>query len=90
MGCSRYVGSYGFEFSAGSMFWFRVDALRGLLSLALLAKDFAIETGQLDGTLAHALERLFLLAVTERGFQFREVAVMTSDKSSLGPEARNP
>lgn len=84
MGCSRYKGTYGFEFSAGSMFWFRVDALRGLLDLGIGADDFAIETGQLDGTLAHALERLFLLTAAEQGFQFREVDMINPDTLLLG------
>lgn len=73
MDCSRHAGTYDFKFPAGSMFWFRVDALRGFLDLKIEPKDFAHEIGQLDGTLAHTLERLILLMAAERGYHYQEI-----------------
>ncbi|MFQ1790737.1 glycoside hydrolase family 99-like domain-containing protein [Aeromonas veronii] len=46
------------NFVAGTMFFARVDALKPLMSLGLTDDDFDIEAGQVDGTIAHAIERI--------------------------------
>jgi lipopolysaccharide biosynthesis protein len=56
------------------MFWARSAALRPLLNLALSFNDFPQETGQIDGTLAHAIERLYLLACERAGFSWLKIA----------------
>lgn len=53
------------RFPAGSMYWFRPQALAGLE--ALQAIDFDIERGLCDGTLPHAVERLICLLVGKSG-----------------------
>ncbi|MEI7037531.1 glycoside hydrolase family 99-like domain-containing protein [Fulvimonas yonginensis] len=56
-------------FIAGTMFWVRTAALRVLLDSHLSMDEFENESGQTDGTLAHAAERLFAAAVEMQGFE---------------------
>lgn len=63
------------ECPSGSMFWCRTDALRPLLDLQLRFADFPDETGQVDGTLAHAIERAFLYACESRGYRWTKVVL---------------
>lgn len=56
------------SFIAGSMFWLRPAALRLLLDAHLEVAEFEAEAGQLDGTLAHAIERVFSLSASAGGF----------------------
>ncbi|KTF40170.1 rhamnan synthesis F family protein [Xanthomonas translucens] len=55
------------DFPAGSMFWARVEALRPIYALGLNLHDFPEERGQIDGTLQHALERMFVAVVRQQG-----------------------
>lgn len=60
----RYI-----DFPAGSMFWARVDALRPLYGLNLQLDAFPTEQGQVDGTLQHAVERMFGIITRHQGFR---------------------
>lgn len=60
-----------YGFFAGTMFWARLDAIAPLLRFRSL--DFEPEFGQRDGTLPHALERMFSLLPQLRGRQVLEV-----------------
>jgi len=59
----RLEGEY---FAASSMFWFRRNALEALME-PRLPSMFEREKGQLDGTIAHAMERLFTGIAERRG-----------------------
>ena len=55
---------------AGFMFWARSEALRPLLDLELDWDEFAPESGQKDGTIAHGLERLVFHACELSGHRW--------------------
>ena len=60
-------------FPQGSMFWARTDFLRRLLELPLAFDDFPEEPVRSDGTLAHALERLFYVWGLGTGLGVRRI-----------------
>jgi lipopolysaccharide biosynthesis protein/GT2 family glycosyltransferase/SAM-dependent methyltransferase len=78
LGRQDLIGSYGTLFPAGSMYWFRVAALAGLDDVVLAEDAFELEAGQLDGTLAHAVERVVTLYASTRGYETEEVDVSCS------------
>jgi lipopolysaccharide biosynthesis protein len=68
-----------FHFAAGSMFWIRAGALTPILDLALDSGDFEEEGGQVDGTLAHSIERLFPIAAKLNGFRLADTRILSFD-----------
>jgi lipopolysaccharide biosynthesis protein len=56
-------------FAAGTMFWFKPSAVQSLLHCPSIQQDaFEVETGQIDGTLAHAIERVLGCATLANGY----------------------
>jgi len=57
------VDSHRFDygFFAGTMFWARLDAIDSILTKNTSAALFNMETGQIDSTYAHAIERILCL-----------------------------
>lgn len=66
------------NFVAGTMFTARTHALTPLLLLNFEETDFEAENGQLDGTLAHALERVIAIAAHRLNYQTRTLSGKTS------------
>jgi len=61
------------EYPSGAIYWFRPDALAPLFELGLKYGDFDEETGQTDGTLAHAIERCILFIAGAKGYRGKTV-----------------
>ena len=86
--CSKLMSEMGIdihpdtylEFPSGSMFWARTRALKPLSSLNLQYEDFPQERGQLDGTLAHAIERLFFYSCEISGYVWLKTKTPTIDR----------
>ncbi len=71
-----------FDYPAGSMFWTRTKALKPLFDAGLTLQDFPVETGQQDATLAHCLERLFVLTANRSGYTAAILRDANSPRSS--------
>ena len=64
-----------FDFPAGSMFWARVEAIRPLLGHKYSYSEFDSSITR-DGSLAHAIERLFGLVPAILGFRLADIRVL--------------
>ncbi len=62
------------DFPSGSMFWARCSALKSLIALDLQVEEFAEEQGQIDETLAHAIERTYFHFCEHAGFKWIKIA----------------
>ncbi|MGN6366218.1 rhamnosyltransferase WsaF family glycosyltransferase [Asticcacaulis taihuensis] len=62
------------EFPSGSMFWANSRALKPFADIGLTFSDFPDEEGQVDGTLAHAIERSILYVVESVGGRYARIA----------------
>jgi lipopolysaccharide biosynthesis protein len=67
------------DFTTSTMFWAKTEALRPLFDLGLAYEDFEPEEGQIDGTLAHAIERCLLLVAERQGY--RHIKVIAANES---------
>lgn len=56
-------------FPVGNMFWARVDAILPFFTYIQMS-DFPKERGQIDGTIAHAIERLWVYVAEHNGYTF--------------------
>ncbi|PWB82235.1 MAG: hypothetical protein C3F08_00195 [Candidatus Methylomirabilota bacterium] len=73
MGIANVPEGY-FDYPAGSMFWARGKAVQDLFSAGVRLTDFPEEAGQTDGSPAHCVERLLVLAARHAGYTSRILA----------------
>jgi lipopolysaccharide biosynthesis protein len=59
------------------MFWAKTKAIRPIASLGLRYEDFPEERGQLDGTLAHAIERILFYVCELAGYSWLQTVTPT-------------
>lgn len=62
-----------YRFAAGTMFWARGAVFRSLRRLGVKPDQFEAEAGQLDGTLAHAMERIMPLLAFDAGLEIQDI-----------------
>lgn len=70
-------------FIAGTMFYAHVSALEPMIDLGFTDEDFEIENNQVDGTLAHAIERCFSISCLSANLK------LISSDSVVGNDAQD-
>ena len=61
------------QFPAGNMFWAKTATMLPVFQTGLTIKDFPVEAKQLDGTLAHCVERCWGCVAAARGYSWARV-----------------
>ena len=69
-------------FVAGTMFFARTDVFSPLLNLAIDDADFETEAGQIDGTLAHAIERAIKISCKSKSYELTDTDMNQLEQSS--------
>ncbi len=73
-------------FAAGTMFFVRRSSLDAILKLPLEPSAFEDEAGQKDGTVAHALERLFTMAIRREGGEISDTQALVEGRDWIANE----
>lgn len=68
-------------FSVGTMLWYRPKALNSLFNLGLSLEDFPKEPIGIDGSTAHALERIIKIACETDGYSAKAWTSMHREKT---------
>jgi glycosyltransferase involved in cell wall biosynthesis len=73
----------GYPFAAGTMQWFRTSHFKDLIDLNFQYDDFKETNTKLDGTLAHAMERLFAIFAIKKGSKVIQFRSQSSNKGLI-------
>ena len=73
------------RFPCGDMFWARTDAVRQIFEYSVKEEDIPDEKGQLDGTIMHAIERMWSYVAEYNGYRTvqTETAFTVSETDSI-------
>ena len=71
------------EFAAGNMFWARTESIKKAFVSGIEQHNFPIECGQVDMTLAHAIERAWVYVAKDAGYTFRQTSNIMRKHSTL-------
>ena len=69
MGLQNQIVRFNLAFSMGTMMWYRPKALKPLFDIELKSEDFPEEPIGIDGTIAHAIERMPGLVAKSQGYE---------------------
>lgn len=68
------------SFPAGNMFWARSEAIKKIFNVNFSQSEFEDEKGQVDGTLAHAIERIWFYLVESEGYRSVTTRCLTDSR----------
>lgn len=75
-------------FPVGNMFWARTSAVKDIFNLNLNSSNFEQEAGQVNATLAHCIERIWVYAARKNGFRHQTLYNNISWRKQLSPKNR--
>ncbi|MGQ3889232.1 rhamnan synthesis F family protein [Legionella sp. CNM-1927-20] len=78
------------DFPSGSMFWGRSASLKSLIDTQLSYNDFPEGNHETDGTLAHAIERLYFFLCEHEGYKWIKISLNTQTITNQTSSITNP
>ncbi len=75
-------------FPVGNMFWFRVDAVKKIFERGYDESNFPEETGQVNATLAHGIERIWVYLSKDSGYDYKKMLNYTYKESRISDKKK--